>query len=128
MGPAFRTRRANRHRELTWYSSAELQQMLGYIDVLAADRGIPVAVTHPDGTVSVIKGLGDPQAARIWLLQALTGRRASEILMLDYQPLQPILVPSGPSSPMTRTLSSQSCAISRPRSTVWCRPSWLSRR
>lgn len=89
-GPAFRTRRANRHRELTWYSSAELQQMLGYIDVLAADRGIPVAVTHPDGTVSVIKGLGDPQAARIWLLQALTGRRASEILMLDYQPLQPI--------------------------------------
>ena len=47
-------------------------------------------MTHPDGTVSVIKGLGDPQAARIWLLQALTGRRASEILMLDYQPLQPI--------------------------------------
>lgn len=38
----------------------------------------------------MIKGLGDPQAARIWLLQALTGRRASEILMLDYQPLQPI--------------------------------------
>lgn len=89
-GPAFRTRRANRHRDLTWYSTAELQQMLGYLDVLAAGRGIPVPVTHPDGTVSVIKGLGDPQAARIWLLQALTGRRASEILMLDYQPLQPI--------------------------------------
>jgi integrase len=89
-GPAFRTRRANRRRKLTWYSTAELQQMLAYLDVLAADRGMPVPVTHPDGTVSVIKGLGDPQAARIWLLQALTGRRASEILMLDYQPLQPI--------------------------------------
>ncbi len=77
-------------RELTWFSTAELQQMLCYLDVLAADRGMPVAMTHPDGTVSVVAGLGDPQAARVWLLQALTGRRASEILMLDYQPLQPI--------------------------------------
>lgn len=89
-GPAFRTRRANRTRELTWYSTGELQQMLAYLDVLAADRTALVAVTHPDGKVSLIKGLGDPQAARIWLLQALTGRRASEILMLDHQPLQPI--------------------------------------
>ena len=37
--------------------------------------------------MSVVDGLGDPQAARVWLLQALTGRRASEILMLDHQPL-----------------------------------------
>ncbi|GAB4911453.1 RNA-guided endonuclease InsQ/TnpB family protein [Mycobacterium avium] len=89
-GPAFRTRRANRTRELTWYSTGDLQQMLAYLDVLAADRSALVAVTHPDGKVSLIKGLGDPQAARVWLLQALTGRRASEILMLDYDPLQPI--------------------------------------
>lgn len=89
-GPAFRARRANRVRELSWYSTGELQQMLAYLDVLAADRGTLVALTHPDGTASIIKGLGDPQAARIWLLQALTGRRASEILMLDHQPLQPI--------------------------------------
>ncbi len=45
---------------------------------------------HPDGTASLIKGLGDPQVARIWLLQALTGRRASEIPMLDHDPVQPI--------------------------------------
>nr|MDT0523940.1 hypothetical protein [Streptomyces sp. DSM 41633] len=77
-GPAFRTRRAHRTRELTWYSTGELQQMLAYLDVLAAQRGALVSVTHPDGTVSLIKGLGDPQAARVWLLQALTGRRASE--------------------------------------------------
>lgn len=89
-GPAFRARRANRLRELTWYSTGELQQMLTYLDVLAADPGMPVPVTHPDGTLSIIKGLGDAQAARIWLLQALTGRRASEILMLDHEPLQPI--------------------------------------
>ena len=47
-------------------------------------------VSHPDGTVSLVKGLGDPQAARAWLLQALTGRRASEILLLDHNPLQAI--------------------------------------
>lgn len=89
-GPAFRTRRANRVRELSWYSTGELQQMLAYLDVLAADRGALVRLPHPDGTASLVKGLGDPQAARIWLLQALTGRRASEILMLDHNPLLPI--------------------------------------
>ncbi|MFT9730901.1 tyrosine-type recombinase/integrase [Mycobacteroides abscessus] len=89
-GPAFRSRSTNAGRDLTWYSTSDLQQMLCYLDVLGADRGAPVAITHPDNTVSVIAGLGDPQAARIWLLQALTGRRASEILMLDFDPLQPI--------------------------------------
>ncbi|KPN46487.1 tyrosine-type recombinase/integrase [Mycobacterium intracellulare] len=89
-GPAFRTRRANRVRELSWYSTGELQQMLAYLGVLAADRGTLVGLPHSDGTASLIKGLGDPQAARIWLLQALTGRRASEILMLDHNPLLPI--------------------------------------
>lgn len=64
--------------------------MLCYLDVLAADRGMPVAITHPDATISVVAGLGDPQAARVWLLQALTGRRASEILMLDFDPLTAI--------------------------------------
>jgi|KBSSwiStaDraftv2_1062776.scaffolds.fasta_scaffold568465_2 hypothetical protein len=65
-GPAFRSRRANRARELTWYSTADLQQMLAYLDVLGAPRGTPVPITHPDGRLSIIKGLGDPQAARIW--------------------------------------------------------------
>uniref|UniRef100_UPI003F58386D tyrosine-type recombinase/integrase n=1 Tax=Mycolicibacterium neoaurum TaxID=1795 RepID=UPI003F58386D len=89
-GAAFRSRRARRGRDLVWYSTGELQQMLCYLDVLAADLGKPVVITHPDGTISVVAGLGDPQAARIWLLQALTGRRASEILMLDFSPLQTI--------------------------------------
>ncbi|OBC08067.1 transposase [Mycobacterium sp. 852013-50091_SCH5140682] len=89
-GAAFRSRRAAGGRELTWFSTGELQQMLCYLDVLAADVGAPVVITHPDTTISVVAGLGDPQAARIWLLQALTGRRASEILMLDFDPLGPI--------------------------------------
>lgn len=55
-GPAFRARRANRHRELTWYSTGELQQMLGYLEVLAADHNAPVPITHADGTLSIIKG------------------------------------------------------------------------
>lgn len=37
-----------------------------------------------------IKGIYDPQAARCWLLQAATGRRVSEILMLNYNCLTPI--------------------------------------
>lgn len=89
-GPTFHARRTRNTRELTWYSTGDLQQMLSYLDVLAAQRGALVSVTHPDGTASLVKGLGDPQAARIWLLQALTGRRASEILMLDHNPLQAI--------------------------------------
>ncbi|MGW0454528.1 tyrosine-type recombinase/integrase [Gordonia otitidis] len=89
-GPAFRPGRRKNTRELTWYSTADLQQMLNYLDVLAADLGHPVSITHPDGTISLVAGLGDPQAARTWLLQALTGRRASEILMLDFDPLEAI--------------------------------------
>ena len=79
-----------RERDLTWYATADLQRMLAYLDVLAADPKQKVVLPRPDGSLSVLPGLGDPQAARIWLLQALTGRRASEILMLDYNPLEAI--------------------------------------
>lgn len=88
--PTYRPRRARRTRELTWYSTADLQRMLTYLDVLAADPAQRVTITHPDESISVIAGLGDPQAARAWLLQAMTGRRASEILMLDHKPLTAI--------------------------------------
>ncbi|ORW08117.1 tyrosine-type recombinase/integrase [Mycolicibacter longobardus] len=77
-------------RALTWYSTGDLQSMLDYLDVLAAGPKQKVVLTHPDGTITVATGLGDPQAARTWLLQALTGRRASEILMLDYDPIEAI--------------------------------------
>lgn len=88
--PIHAPRRQRRERDLTWYSTADLQRMLTYLDVLAADRKQKIVLTRPDGTLTVLPGLGDPQAARIWLLQALTGRRASEILMLDYDPLEAI--------------------------------------
>lgn len=83
-------RHRRRERDLTWYSTGDLQRMLAYLDVLAAHPKQTVVLTRPDGTLTVQRGLGDPQAARIWLLQALTGRRASEILMLDHDPLEAI--------------------------------------
>lgn len=88
--PAHLPRNTKRTRELTWYSTTDLQRMLAYLDVLAADRNRRVVLTHPDRSISVIAGQGDPQAARVWLLQAMTGRRASEILMLDHNPLTTI--------------------------------------
>ncbi|TDZ98554.1 tyrosine-type recombinase/integrase [Mycobacteroides salmoniphilum] len=88
--PAYQPRKAKRHRELTWYSTADLQRMLAYLDVLSADTGRRIILARPDGTITVAAGLGDPQGARAWLLQAMTGRRASEILMLDYKPLSAI--------------------------------------
>ena len=41
-------------------------------------------------------GLGDPQAMRIMMLQARLGRRISEILMLDPDPLLPLATPADP--------------------------------
>jgi integrase len=88
--PLHAPKQRRRERELTWYATADLQRMLTYLDVLAAPAGHKVVLHRPDGTITIAAGLGDPQAARIWLLQALTGRRASEILMLDHDPLQAI--------------------------------------
>lgn len=99
--PAYLPRKTRRPRELTWYSTADLQRMLAYLAVLGADTEERVVLTHPDGQISVMAGLGDPQAARAWLLQAMTGRRASEILMLDHDPLQAIPGASAPSGPDT---------------------------
>ncbi|WP_288338293.1 site-specific integrase [uncultured Gordonia sp.] len=103
-----RTRR--RDRDLTWHATTDIERMLSYLDVLAADPREHVTITHADGTISDIAGMGDPQAARIWLLQALTGRRASEILMLDVDPIEPINTAEPPSrttrdEPRTQTAS-----------------------
>jgi hypothetical protein len=116
-------------RVLTWYSTGDLQRMLAYLDVLAAGPKQKVVLTHPDGTITVAAGLGDPQAARTWLLQALTGRRASEILMLDYDPLDAIPDRTARPAPRpTRGRSLPGCGINRPKLTGWCPPSWSSKR
>lgn len=64
-----------------------MTRIMGGLDQL----GTPVA----DG------GLGDEQAMRIAMLVALTGRRISEICLLDPDPLEPLLptAPAGQSAP-----------------------------
>jgi hypothetical protein len=64
-----RTGRGNQ-RELSWIAAADLQRMLAYLDVLGAPTTDKVALTGDDGGLSLLNGLGDPQAMRIWLLQA----------------------------------------------------------
>lgn len=82
--PAYRPRRQGNQRELSYISTTDVQRMLGYLDALAAPTTGTVTIGESDGRARLVHGLGDPQAARVWLLQALTGRRASEILMLDH--------------------------------------------
>lgn len=56
-----------------------------------------------DGEQVQAFGLGDPSVMRAWLIQALTGRRASEILMSDFNPLTSVPglhpPPPGPAGP-----------------------------
>lgn len=88
--PSHRRRRHGNTRQLSWIAAADLRRMLTYLDVLGAGTDQRVTITSDDDSIAVLPGLGDPQAMRIWLLQAMTGRRASEILMLDFDPLTAI--------------------------------------
>ena len=58
-------------------------------------------------------GLGDPQAMRIMMLQARLGRRISEILLLDPDPLLPLATPAADPEPggMTARLRYQQTKI-----------------
>lgn len=70
-----------------WLARDDLQQMVACLPILGTPIGEPVTVTLPGGRTISTTGLGDPPAMRAWLLQAMTGRRQSEILLLDYEPL-----------------------------------------
>jgi integrase len=54
-----------------------------------------------DGQQAEMAGLGHPAMMRAWLIQALTGRRAAELLLMDFEPLtdipgvDPASVPEG---------------------------------
>lgn len=66
---------------------SDLARMIACLEILSAPTSQVVTVALPGGEEVTARGIGDPQAARAWLLQALTGRRVSEILMLDFDPL-----------------------------------------
>lgn len=64
-------------------------------DVIDADAFAQImAGTGLLGTPAAEGGLGDEQAMRILMLLARTGRRVSEICMLDHDPLLPLHQPS----------------------------------
>lgn len=96
--PEFRLpeRRSVRSPDQTWMSTTDMQQMVCCLPILAADKNEEVTVTLPGGRTITHHGLGDPQAMRAWLLQAMTGRRASEILLLDFDPIRTLNRPPGP--------------------------------
>lgn len=85
--PDYRPKRRGNKRELTHIDTADVKKMLGYLDILSTPTDQTVTVCADPHPPITTRGLGDPQAARAWLIQALTGRRASEILMLDFNPL-----------------------------------------
>lgn len=74
----------NNHR---WLAREDLQQMVACLPILSTPVGQPVTVTLPGGRTITTAGHDDPQTMRAWLIQAMTGRRKSEILMLDFDPL-----------------------------------------
>jgi integrase len=72
----------------SYIDDADLAAMFSCIELLGSRREVRVVVVG--GRRLELSGLGDPSAMRAWILQALTGRRASEILMMDFEPVSNI--------------------------------------
>lgn len=83
-------RRSHALRLQDWISAADMARMVACLPILTTSTTESVTITPPGGVEITSPGIGDPQAARAWLLQAMTGRRVSEILMMDYEPLTAI--------------------------------------
>ena len=63
--------------------------MLPCIELLGMPRDKTMTISR-DGRAAEIAGFGMPAMMRAWLIQALTGRRASEVLLMDFDPLVPV--------------------------------------
>jgi len=72
--------------DANYIGDADLSSMFAHIELLGVARTQTRSVLL-DGETRVVTGLGDPSVMRAWILQALTGRRASEILMMDFEPI-----------------------------------------
>jgi len=75
--------------ERNYIGDADLARMLQYVELLGLPRGQVMTIVR-DGRETEVAGLGYPATMRAWLIQALTGRRAAEVLMMDFDPLIPI--------------------------------------
>ena len=72
--------------ERNYISDTDLTRMLQYVELLGLPRDQTMTITR-DGQAAEVAGLGHPAMMRAWLIQALTGRRAAEILLMDFHPL-----------------------------------------
>lgn len=95
--PTFTRPRTGNKPTIRYYTPTEMGALLAHLPVLATPTTETITIEHA-GTSHTYRGLGDPQAARIWEIQALTGRRASEILMIDRSPIQPLTIGGTPDS------------------------------
>jgi integrase len=74
------------------YSDAEIAMILARATVLALPESETFTYTHRGQQITVA-GLGQEQAYRMLLLQIKTGRRMSELALIDFDPLLPLLNP-----------------------------------
>lgn len=85
--PAYKKPIRQKAHPVTYFEANELSVMIEHLEVLKTATNQTITLQAPGKEPATYQGLGDEQAARAWLIQALTGRRASEILMMSYQPL-----------------------------------------
>ncbi|GLW75486.1 putative transposase/phage integrase [Kitasatospora phosalacinea] len=75
--------------ERNYINDTDLSSMLTHIEIL----GLPAEQTRAlvrNACQVELAGFGQPAVMRAWLIQALTGRRASEVLLMDFEPLSDI--------------------------------------
>ena len=72
-----------------YIDAAALSRIAGHVEILGLPRDRAKTVVM-NGTPRRIRGLGDEQAMRAFLLAIATGRRINEILMMDFAPLSPV--------------------------------------
>ncbi len=75
--------------DTSYITEADLSRMFAAIELVGVDRDQTMTVPV-NGEPVDRSGLGDPSVMRAWILQALTGRRASEIVMIDFEPIQDV--------------------------------------
>ena len=75
--------------EGNYIDAAALSRIAGHVEILGLPRDQARTVIV-NGAPRQIRGLGDEQAMRAFLLAIATGRRINEILMMDFAPLSPV--------------------------------------
>ena len=75
--------------EGNYIDAAALSRIAGHVEILGLP-GDQVRTVVVNRTPRQVRGLGDEQAMRAFLLAIATGRRINEILMMDFAPLSPV--------------------------------------